>query len=86
MTTRRTKLVQPASGVGCFFLAVLLLLPALLGGLALEYTVETWARVLGHAVDIPYPHWATLLLGLLVAKVAIPVVILTLLISAIGLI
>lgn len=70
----------------CLGWLILLAIAAVIGGFALEYVVETWAAYAGNPVDVPMPHGATMVVGVLVSKIAIPLALATLFISWIGLI
>lgn len=67
------------SGCGCTTLIVILVVNVLLGGLATEYVVEFWTAYFGKPMDVPF--WAAAIAGLFVGEVAIPLAVLTWLIS-----
>lgn len=84
MARKRSGGTEAALG-GCLGILIVLATALAVGGLALEYDIETWARVIGHPVNVPF-NVATVILGTLLAEVTIPVAIITLLLAGIGLV
>lgn len=82
----KTKITLPLGVglMGCLTWSALLALVVWLGGLSIEYVVETWAAVFDKSIDIPHgvALWAG---GFLLAKVFIPAAILTWIIASLGL-
>lgn len=60
-----------------FFFLFLAVVSVVLGPASLEYVLETWTLIAGNAKDIPFWNPITIVLGVLLVKIWVPLAILT---------
>lgn len=73
------------AGCGCFAWLGIVLVAVLVGFVTLEYSVETWTRVAGNPVDVPFNIF-TVIGGAILSEIMLPVAIVTWLLSMGGVI
>ena len=81
MKFREAAGIGIADGVGSALMVGVVLALLVLGPLCLEYSLEYWAAFFDRPVDLPLWHPLTLLSGVILSEIMVPVALVTWLLS-----